>query len=65
MGVAIYSARKGLTQRVTQNKMDRVIFLTSKTSVFLFKTKGKPEDQWFCSSPETINFEQAYGNIFL
>ena len=23
-----------------------------------------PEDQWSCSSPETICSEQAYGNIF-
>ena len=26
--------------------------------------KLKPEDQWSCSSPETICSEQAYGNIF-
>ena len=25
---------------------------------------NKPEDQWSCSSSETICSEQAYGNIF-
>ena len=44
--------------------MANLVFAENEKNKTKKKTKKKTEDQWSCSSPETICSEQAFGNIF-